>query len=87
MSKRNIKWAPEAWEDYLHWSSENPKHKQRIEEFIEQIQRTPFQGTGKPEPLKGNLTGYWSRRIDSEHRLIYKVDTNDIVIIQARYHY
>ena len=76
-----------AWKDYLDWQQTNRKIVQRINLLIKDIQRHPFEGIGKPEPLKFNLTGLWSRHIDEEHRLVYAVKGDDIVIIQCRYHY
>ena len=63
-----------AWEDYLYWQKTDKKMLKRINELIRQVQRTPYEGIGKPEPLRGNLTGWWSRRIDHEHRLVYKFE-------------
>jgi toxin YoeB len=76
-----------AWEDYLYWSKVDKTNVRRINELIKETLRTPFDGKGKPEPLKGNLSGYWSRRITAEHRLVYKVYDNRIHIIQCRFHY
>ena len=77
----------QGWEDYLHWQSTDKKLLKRINELIKEITRTPFQGTGKPEPLRHALGGYWSRRINDEHRLVYKVEEDAVLIAQARYHY
>lgn len=82
-----ILWTDEAWDDYLWWHKTNGKIFQRINRLIEDIRKTPFFGLGKPEPLKHKLSGYWSRRITDEHRLIYKVDNGKIVIAQCCYHY
>ena len=76
-----------AWEDYLYWQRTDRKTLARINKLIKEIQRTPFEGTGKSEPLKHGLSGYWSRRINDEHRIIYKVDSNSLLIAQLRYHY
>ena len=76
-----------AWDDYLYWQKTDKKMLTRINALIKEIQRTPFSGTGKPEPLKLALSGYWSRRIDREHRIVYKVVDNDLLIAQLRYHY
>jgi toxin YoeB len=76
-----------AWEDYCFWQETNKKILRRINELIRDIQRNKNQGIGKPEPLRNNLAGYWSRRIDSEHRLVYKIEADFVFIIQARYHY
>lgn len=77
----------QAWEDYLHWQHHDRKQLKRLNGLIKECTRTPFAGTGKPEPLKGSLSGWWSRRIDREHRLIYRVEGEDLLIAQCRYHY
>jgi toxin YoeB len=82
-----IIFSSQGWEDYLHWQSTDKKLVKRINELIKEITRTPFQGTGKPEPLRHALGGYWSRRINDEHRLVYKVEDEAVLIAQARYHY
>jgi toxin YoeB len=79
--------AEEAWEDYLFWQKTDPKVVKRINAVIKDIQRSPFEGIGKPEPLKHGLSGYWSRRITDEHRLIYKVLSDSVLLAQMRYHY
>jgi toxin YoeB len=76
-----------AWDDYLYWQKTDKKILTRINNIIKDIQRSPFEGIGKPEPLKHNLSGYWSRRINDEHRIIYKVQADGILIAQLRYHY
>jgi toxin YoeB len=76
-----------AWEDYLYWQSQDKNIIKRINELIKDIVRNPFVGIGKPEPLKFRLQGYWSRRINQEHRLVYKVSDQNLVIVQCRYHY
>jgi toxin YoeB len=76
-----------AWEDYLSWQRTDRKTLARINKLIKEIQRTPFEGTGKPEALKHGLSGYWSRRINDEHRIVYKIDSNSLLIAQLRYHY
>lgn len=76
-----------SWEDYLSWQAEDKKTLRKINELIKDIQRTPFAGKGKPEPLKYDLAGLWSRRIDREHRLVYRVSGNEILIYTCRYHY
>jgi toxin YoeB len=76
-----------SWEDYLTWQMEDKKILRKINELIRDIQRTPFKGKGKPEPLKYYLAGYWSRRIDREHRLVYRFLENNVVIYSCRYHY
>ena len=79
--------AANAWEDYLYWQKSDRKVLNRINALIQAIQRQPFEGIGKPEPLKHGLSGYWSRRITDEHRMVYKVDGDAILIAQLRYHY
>lgn len=76
-----------AWEDYLYWQRTDKKTLRRVNQLIKEIQRTPCEGIGKPEPLKHSLSGYWSRRINEEHRIVYKVDDDAIYIAQLRYHY
>lgn len=76
-----------AWEDYLYWQQTDKKMLRRINALIKEIERAPFEGTGKPEPLKHNLTGWWSRRINLEHRLVYKDEEESVIILQCRYHY
>ena len=76
-----------AWEDYLYWQKTDKQIVQRINQLIRDIQRMPFTGKGKPEPLKHALAGYWSRRITDEHRIVYKVDDDAVFIAQLRYHY
>lgn len=83
--------SDQAWEDYQYWVSTNDKVRDRINELIKQCKRTPFKGTGKPEPLKGDLTGWWSRRISREDRMVYRVsgtvDSQSLEIAQLRFHY
>ena len=79
--------ADEAWEDYLHWQKIDKKLVQRINDLIKEITRTPHTGIGKPETLKHALCGYWSRRINDEHRIVYKVVDDSLLIAQLRYHY
>ncbi|HSM83825.1 MAG TPA: Txe/YoeB family addiction module toxin [Nodosilinea sp.] len=79
--------AANAWEDYLYWQKSDRKVLNRINALIKDIQRQPFEGIGKPEPLKHGLSGYWSRRITDEHRIVYKVEGDSILIAQLRYHY
>jgi len=76
-----------SWEDYTSWQSEDKSMIKKINELIKDIQRTPFDGKGKPESLKYDLSGFWSRRIDREHRLVYRVEENDIFIYSCKYHY
>ena len=77
----------ESWEDYLYWQKTNIKYVKKINELLKDISRTPYSGLGKPEPLKHALSGYWSRRINDEHRFVYKVSEDSILIAQLRYHY
>ena len=77
----------DAWQDYLYWQKADRKIQRRINQLIKDTQRTPFKGIGKPEPLKFDLAGLWSRRINQEHRLIYQVKDEYIIIVQCRYHY
>lgn len=76
-----------AWEDYLYWQGTDKSMLRKINSLIKEIERIPFEGSGKPEPLKHNLAGWWSRRITLEHRLVYKIENEAIVILQCRYHY
>jgi len=82
-----ISWSQNAWEDYIYWQSADKRMLKRINRLIKDITRHPFEGIGSPEPLKHNWSGYWSRRIDKEHRLVYKVSGTAIIIAQCRYHY
>lgn len=85
---RLLAWTDDAWEDYLHWQQADRKLMKRINQLIADIQRDdPFEGIGKPEPLRHGLAGAWSRRIDGEHRLVCTVDDDRLTIVQARYHY
>ncbi|HPJ77590.1 MAG TPA: Txe/YoeB family addiction module toxin [Prolixibacteraceae bacterium] len=83
----DIFWDNSAWEDYLYWQGNDRNVLLKINALIKECQRTPFEGTGKPQPLRQNLSGFWSRRINSEHRLVYKVEDNTLYIAQCRYHY
>jgi toxin YoeB len=83
----NLLWSEDAWSDYLYWQETDKKKLKRINELIKAIKRDPFQGLGDPEPLRYDYSGYWSRRIDREHRLVYKVEKNELSIAQCRYHY
>jgi toxin YoeB len=86
-----IVFSPAAWEDYLHWQSSDTKTLARINALLKECKRDPFRGTGKPEPLGGNLSGWWSRRINQEHRLVYRVtgkgEVQALEVAQCRYHY
>lgn len=84
---RNITWFHEAWEDYVFWQSQDKKTLKRINKLIKDVLRDPFEGIGKPEPLKANLSGYWSRRIDDQNRLVYAIEEKSIFILSCRYHY
>ena len=84
---RSIHFDPDAWDDCLYWLGADRKMARRISRLVGDIRRDPFTGIGKPEPLKGDLSGYWSRRIDDEHRLVYRDDDAEVKILQARYHY
>ncbi len=76
-----------AWDDYLYWQRNDVKKLERINELLKDVSRQPFTGLGKPEPLRGSLSGWWSRRIDTEHRLVYRVETGQLIVLQYRYHY
>jgi len=82
-----LAFSTQAWEDYLYWQKADKKTLKRINLLIKDIQRSAYEGIGKPEPLKHGLAGYWSRRIDNEHRLIYKCKHDSTLIAQLRYHY
>lgn len=79
--------AEHAWQDYLYWQQQDKQMLKRINQLIQEVQREPFAGIGKPEPLKHALSGYWSRRINDEHRMVYKVDADALLIAQLRHHY
>tara|TARA_R110002094_G_scaffold80340_13_gene85921 strand:+ start:423 stop:677 length:255 start_codon:yes stop_codon:yes gene_type:complete len=79
--------AAQAWDDYLYWQKHDRKLLGKLNGLIKEIARTPFEGTGKPEPLKGDLSGWWSRRINREHRIVYRVLGDELQIAQCRYHY
>ena len=79
--------ADAAWDDYLYWQQQDRRMVDRINKLIKEAQREPFAGIGKPEPLKHALAGYWSRRITDEHRMVYKIDGDSMLIAQLRYHY
>jgi len=82
-----IIFSSKSWEEYLYWQKTDRKILRRINSLIKEIQRNPFEGMGKPEPLRYALSGYWSRRINDEHRIVYKVTEDSILIAQLRYHY
>ena len=79
--------SDEAWEDCLHWQKHDKKLLERINKLIKEAKRDPFEGSGKPEPLRHALSGYWSRRINDEHRMVYKADDGALYIAQLRYRY
>ncbi len=87
MSKRRLAWTSEAWKDYLYWQTQDKKTLRRINKLIEATLRDPFEGIGKPEALKENLSGFYSRRIDERHRLVYAIEDAQIVLISCREHY
>ena len=82
-----LTWSAEAWDDYLYWQETDKKTVKKINELIKDATRTPFEGKGKPDPLKHNLAGFWSRRITTEHRLVYAVSNDALLIASCRYHY
>ncbi len=82
-----LSFSDDAWEDYLYWQQNDKKILKKLNRLIKEIQREPFEGIGEPEPLKYNWSGYWSRRITIEHRLVYKVSDDNLMIAQCRYHY
>ena len=84
---RKLAWGSKAWQDYIYWQSQDKKTLKRINRLIQDTMLNPFEGIGKPEPLKKNLSGFWSRRIDETNRLVYIVDDNYITVISCRYHY
>lgn len=82
-----LAWSDDAWDDYLYWQKQDKQILKRINSLIKDIKRQPFIGIGEPEPLKHNWSGYWSRRINREHRIVYKVTDDCLFIAQCRYHY
>lgn len=87
MHSRKLQWDFDAWEDYLYWQMQDRKTLKRINALIKDILRSPFEGIGKPEPLKENLSGFWSRRIDDENRIVYLVEDSAVIIFSCRGHY
>jgi toxin YoeB len=87
MTERLLSWTDAAWSDYVYWQTQDKKTLKRINKLIVDTKRSPFEGIGKPEALKENLSGFWSRRIDETNRLVYAVDDNVLTIISCRYHY
>lgn len=86
-ASRRIMFTAAAWEDYQYWQTQDRKTLKRINQLIREAQRAPFEGIGKPEPLKANLQGFWSRRIDDVNRLVYEATDDQLNIIACRYHY
>lgn len=84
---KKLAWTDEVWADYLYWQTQDKKTLKRINKLIEDTKRTPFEGIGKPEPLRHNLAGFWSRRIDETNRVVYAADDEYLTIIACRYHY
>jgi toxin YoeB len=86
---RRLAWTGQAWADYLYWQAHDKKTLKRINALIKDVLRAPFEGIGKPEPLRFEFAGYWSRRIDAEHRLVYSFDAEEdaVTIVQCRFHY
>lgn len=82
-----LAFVPRAWEDYQHWVAADKAVLKRLSQLLAEVQRTPFTGSGKPEALKHEFRGCWSRRITAEHRLVYRVDGDNVLILQARFHY
>jgi toxin YoeB len=87
LSLRRLLWTPAAWQDYVYWQGQDRKTLKRINALIQDTMQHPFEGLGKPEPLRENLAGFWSRRIDDTHRLVYTVEKNDLAVVACRYHY
>ncbi|MBD5170050.1 MAG: Txe/YoeB family addiction module toxin [Oscillibacter sp.] len=87
MQIQRIQWDYDAWEEYCQWQTISKSVLKRINMLVKDIRRSPFDGIGKPEPLKGNLSGFWSRRIDSENRIVYAVEGSTVVIIACKGHY
>jgi len=87
MSNRLLSWTDEAWNSYVYWQTQDKKTLKRINKLIADVKRSPFDGIGKPEPLKENISGFWSRRLDDTNRLVYAVDDTAITVISCRYHY
>lgn len=87
MQIRKIQWDADAWEDYVDWQTQDKQILKKINQLIKDIVRTPFEGIGKPEPLKGNLSGLWSRRINGEHRIVYLAENDTVVIFACKGHY
>jgi len=84
---RLLAWTNDAWADYVYWQGQDKKTFKRINKLITDTKRSPFEGIGKPEPLKENLSGFWSRRVDESNRLVYAVTDSHITVVSCRYHY
>lgn len=84
---KNLTWTHAAWADYIYWQTQDKKTLKKINTLIDAVKREPFKGLGEPEPLKANLSGYWSRKIDHKNRLVYSVEDSTIVVISCRFHY
>lgn len=84
---RLLTFTPDAWSDYLYWQGQDKKTLKRINTLVTEAARTPFEGTGKPEPLRGDLSGFWSRRIDEVNRLVYQATDGELLVIACRHHY
>ena len=85
--KMNLVFSDHAWDDYIYWQNNDKKMVQKINQLLKEIVRSPYEGIGKPEALKHGLAGYWSRRINDEHRIVYRISGKDLLIAQLRYHY
>ena len=83
----NISFLPEAWEDYVYWQGQDKKTLKKINQLLQDICRNEYEGIGKPEPLAGNLSGWWSRRIDEAHRIVYRIENDTAIVLQCRSHY
>jgi toxin YoeB len=83
----NLLFTDQAWEDYLYWQATNPRFLKKINGLLKEMLRTPYDGTGKPEPLTESLANHWSRRISEEHRIVYRVEGDAVEVVQMRYHY
>ncbi len=84
---RLLAWTDDAWDDYVYWQGQDKKTLRRVNKLITDTKRSPFEGIGKPEPLRENLSGFWSRRVDESNRLVYAVNDTHITVISCRYHY
>jgi toxin YoeB len=85
--RNKLVWTSAAWDDYVYWQGQDRKSLKRINQLVKDTMRDPERGIGKPEPLRENLSGFWSRRIDDTHRLVYAIEKDQIVVIACRYHY